>query len=728
MNGLKKRRYSAFFFLLGLVVFVGKFYNIYIKRIHYRGNGMKKLILLFVFLVLGCFDVSAADVTTSIHLSKDDVIWLEESTQNKYIIGYPSSITPLNYSYFSSSLKGVVTDISQEFNSSTEKYLYSVPVTEVKQNRDVIDFGIVDMMISGKMDEYGGLFYSNPIHTFEYTFFVSSSSEIKSSDDIEGKKIGVVYNDVNIGKYLDSYVEYSNYIRLYEALVNGEIDCIFVPSDLFMYQSSSNDLREIKVSEYSESSWYFVSDQSDLISILNKVMSGMQTVEEYADIFVNHQNSLNSKLYDIDKETHEWLFYDKPVMTVGVYDVAPFMYRNGEAVGGLLDYIIKQIKTNFGVEFDFVFGDYDDLKQLYDAGQLDILPIFEFDFSGEIGQGYDVYQGNINAYSHYDQLLVQDEISKAGVTKLGSMLSPIVYNEEFLDFNRLNFRNIVVNNTISNLIESLDDGQIKYLIMDPVYLDYFEQYELYQKGKMGKYTFTLIVQDNPFYEKLFDAISKRDFYDEKYSTLLATEMYLYEMSQLRENLYMMQQQKMVFLGSFLVTIVVIGVLYRQRYVDKKTEYLKYTDYATGLLNRLGYQNEIDKVLKKRQHFTFAIFDIDYFKSINDTYGHLVGDKVIEHVANVIKRCTRKGDILCRLGGDEFVLCLMIDDPDKVCAILEIIQQEMLDYSEDLKVTVSIGVTIYEGQDCSLEMIYHEADQALYESKKKGRNQFNIFSK
>lgn len=64
-----------------------------------------------------------------------------------------------------------MTDISQEFNVATDKYLYSVPVTEVKQNRDVIDFGIVDVMISGRLDDYGNLFYSSPIHEFEYTFF-----------------------------------------------------------------------------------------------------------------------------------------------------------------------------------------------------------------------------------------------------------------------------------------------------------------------------------------------------------------------------------------------------------------------------------------------------------------------------------------------------------------------------------------------------------------------------
>ena len=163
-----------------------------------------------------------------------------------------------------------------------------------------------------------------------------------------------------------------------------------------------------------------------------------------------------------------------------------------------------------------------------------------------------------------------------------------------------------------------------------------------------------------------------------------------------------------------------------RYLDKKTEHLKYTDYATGLLNRLGYMNQMDKMMNKGEPFTFAIMDIDYFKSINDTYGHLVGDQVITYVANVLKKCCPQNSVICRLGGDEFVICIRDHSKEVAISVVESIREDLKGYSEYFEVTVSIGISFYRGEAVDLEKLYQQADHALYESKKNGRNQYQIF--
>ena len=689
-------------------------------------NYLIGLLIFFIMFLRGTTEVAAQNVLTN-----EEMSWLEESNQIKYIIGYPSSITPLAYSYFSSSSKGVINDISQEFNRLTDLSLFPISVTDSEQNKDIIDFGIVDLVVTGKKDEYDGMYYSNPIHEFEYSFFVKSDSQFKVTEDMIGRRVGFVDNDDLIFEYLKGYNQargYSNYIKLYNALENGEIDCIFVPSDMFMYQSESNDLREIKFPDYRESAWYFMSDEAELISILNKIMTSMQTIEEYADSFMKHENALNSKLYNVDKQTYEWLFYSKQTLKIGIYDVAPFMYYNKEVdgLGGLLSSVLKQIQVNFGVEFDFIYGEYEELLQDYMDNKLDILPVFNNDLNGE--SLYTVYQGQINAYGDLEQSMLQDEMLQEEDTKLGSLMPLVISFDEILD------TNVIVSKTIVNMIEQLIKEEISYIMIDPIFLDYIEQYDVYQKGKLGKYSFSLMVKDVDYNVKFFDAIKERDFQGDanadRYSTLLGTEMYLYEMSQLKENLYSMQKERLALIMVFGVAASALVILYRQRYLDRKTEYLKYTDYATGLLNRLGYQKQIEKVLNKRQKFAFIIFDIDYFKSINDKYGHLVGDAVIVHVANVLKSCCGKKDILCRLGGDEFIACVMMDDVDEVCELIGKIQEEMMQYvpvhGESFKVTSSIGVTFYDGGARDIEEIYHDADQALYKSKRNGRNQFNIF--
>ena len=141
-----------------------------------------------------------------------------------------------------------------------------------------------------------------------------------------------------------------------------------------------------------------------------------------------------------------------------------------------------------------------------------------------------------------------------------------------------------------------------------------------------------MVRDNQNFMTLFDAIKVHDFEDDevrlKYEMVLSSEMYLFEMSSLKHDLYLMHQQQFLFVGGIILCTSIILVLARMRYLDKKTEHLKYTDYATGLLNRLGYMNQMNQMMNKGKPFTFAIMDIDHFKSINDTYGHLVGDQVI----------------------------------------------------------------------------------------------------
>ncbi len=449
-------------------------------------------------------------------------------------------------------------------------------------------------------------------------------------------------------------------------------------------------------------------------------------MEKYADYFFNHQNALIGKLYNLDKSTYEWLFYQQPVIKVGIYDVPPFMYydQDGATLSGMLDFILKQIHNNFGVEFEFVFGRYEELLEAYRHGKIDILPIFEMEYNEKLfleGNNYEIYQGQINAYGRFDQVMFQESVHTNPNTVLGSVSNKGLFRTDM---------NVRVEDSISKLHEGLVEGKVDYLLLDPVYLDYFEQYNLSYKGKIGKYIFSLMVRENPNFTTLFDAIKVHDFEDDevlsKYETVLSSEMYLFEMSSLKHDLYLMNQQQFLFAGGIILCTSIILVLARMRYLDKKTEHLKYTDYATGLLNRLGYMNQMDKMMNKGEPFTFAIMDIDHFKSINDTYGHLVGDQVITYVANVLKGCCPHNSVICRLGGDEFVLCIRDRSKEVAISIVESIREDLKGYSEDFEVTASIGISFYRGEAVDLEKLYQQADHALYESKKNGRDQYTIF--
>lgn len=156
------------------------------------------------------------------------------------------------------------------------------------------------------------------------------------------------------------------------------------------------------------------------------------------------------------------------------------------------------------------------------------------------------------------------------------------------------------------------------------------------------------------------------------------------------------------------------------------------DPLTKVFNRRSLNSHITTICEKGelQHdLHFLMLDIDDFKDINDTYGHVAGDKVLIFLSNLLKKTLRDGDKIFRYGGEEFVILLNRID-DESCRnisdrILKLISTNKLIYKgTTLQVTVSIGSTKYHAGD-TLETLIERADTALYRSKNNGKNQMNM---
>jgi diguanylate cyclase (GGDEF)-like protein/PAS domain S-box-containing protein len=165
----------------------------------------------------------------------------------------------------------------------------------------------------------------------------------------------------------------------------------------------------------------------------------------------------------------------------------------------------------------------------------------------------------------------------------------------------------------------------------------------------------------------------------------------------------------------------------EKRLEAELRQLSITDGLTGLHNRRYYdevvQHEIHRSENPECAMSLLLFDIDYFKRFNDTYGHDQGDRVLQQVAKTLKRCVRAVDIPCRYGGEEFVVILPNTDVPGARVLAERVRKAIEQTEIDgLKVTVSIGVAhrldypIY-GPDQLLEA----ADQAMYQAKEAGRN-------
>jgi two-component system cell cycle response regulator len=145
----------------------------------------------------------------------------------------------------------------------------------------------------------------------------------------------------------------------------------------------------------------------------------------------------------------------------------------------------------------------------------------------------------------------------------------------------------------------------------------------------------------------------------------------------------------------------------------------YIDPLTGAYNRL-YLEIIKSEINQWSKYTVIMIDIDHFKRINDTYGHLKGDEVLKHFVKVIKSNIRKNDYLIRYGGEEFLIILPEADKKVAVKILQKIKVKLLASKFDLKYTFSAGVA---DEDMDLIDKIKLADERLYKAKENGRDQF-----
>ena len=186
------------------------------------------------------------------------------------------------------------------------------------------------------------------------------------------------------------------------------------------------------------------------------------------------------------------------------------------------------------------------------------------------------------------------------------------------------------------------------------------------------------------------------------------------------------------------TVVIVGVLAgalhdrAERLIDRLADAAR-TDALTGLLNRRGFQERIETELARAQRsgrpVTVVVGDLDHFKSINDRFGHQVGDQTLQRFGAVAGTVKRRIDDLARIGGEEFALVLPDTDEHGGFLVAERLRRAVRDdgLTDDAPVTVSFGVASCPRHAASSEGLLHCADQALYLAKQLGRDRSVMFS-
>jgi diguanylate cyclase (GGDEF)-like protein len=153
-----------------------------------------------------------------------------------------------------------------------------------------------------------------------------------------------------------------------------------------------------------------------------------------------------------------------------------------------------------------------------------------------------------------------------------------------------------------------------------------------------------------------------------------------------------------------------------------------TDGLTGVLNRRHVMERLIKIreMAKRNAFSFVVVyvDLDFFKQVNDNYGHHVGDDVLKGFSRLMQEKVTEGDLVARLGGEEFLLVLVNADTHAAMPVIESLREATtalhFDAAPELRISVSMGAAEFSAGE-SLDHLLARADDALYTAKESGRN-------
>jgi diguanylate cyclase (GGDEF)-like protein/PAS domain S-box-containing protein len=189
-------------------------------------------------------------------------------------------------------------------------------------------------------------------------------------------------------------------------------------------------------------------------------------------------------------------------------------------------------------------------------------------------------------------------------------------------------------------------------------------------------------------------------------------------------------------GQVCGSVIVFHDVSESRAMAQKMSHLAQHDFLTGLPNRLllteRFSRAIGQAQRHQMQVALLFLDLDFFKNINDSLGHVIGDQLLQAVALRLVNCVRSTDTVCRQGGDEFVILLAeIERPqdasqvaDKLLAALQV---PHLIAGHELHVTLSIGISIYPDDGITADAVMQNADTAMYYAKAKGRNNYQFYT-
>ncbi len=466
--------------------------------------------------------------------------------------------------------------------------------------------------------------------------------------------------------------------------------------------------------------FYFASTKgnTDLIAELDEAIRKVEIIEP--DI---HQILLE-KYFGIRYEGN-FLFTDeekaqlenKNSFKVGLLrDMPPYQFINdkGENAGITIE-VMDKLSEVIGMTFEVVwFNTTDDLVKATNEHKIDMVGSMALDY--ELAQNLDVVFTNSYISSGVYWIRNKNEIADPDILYHYVSSNIPFYSDEELT--------MVLD--IKSAMKTMDSNGSVSIFCDPYVAEYYidslslENIETQAVSNvLSTITFGVVSHID---ESLIGMLNRAIMFIDSYeldeiifrNTMVVPEYTLYDV--------FMDFAIEILIGVSIIATLIIWYINRN---SKKFKELSRRDSLTKLYNSGYFHEYAESKTKRITKGCLVLIDIDYFKQVNDTYGHQAGDTINKSVASRLKEHFRDYDMIARLGGDEFVILLEellpIEELELRCSkVLE----QLADTSNEVPVTLSIGGYIFKGSTAYKDL-YHNADQELYKVKEKGRNGFSF---
>ncbi|PHO12490.1 hypothetical protein CPG38_07865, partial [Malaciobacter marinus] len=684
-----------------------------------------------------------------IKFTSEELKYLENKTVLK--IQNDSNLPPYNFNE-----DGLVKGYSIDYMNLIANKL-AIEIKYVQGNWDdfmnMLENNEIDLMVNilkSKKREERFLFTSDSYVSSPLAILTRiNHKEVHTFKELEGKTVALVKGYHSYDRVKSTYPKINIYptkntYEMINAVASNKADASYGLKSVLDYNINKHlftNLKTMKNTDDKEFGFYFAFNKDNYIlkNIIEKAQKQISKEE------LNNLNlkwfkkvkvtKIKSKDYLFTKEEIDYLNKAKKIKMCVDPNYLPYEYINheGKYVGIIANFITK-LSKNSGINFDIIkTSSWSESLEAIKEGKCDVLPNAVQTTSRKkylnFTQDYFTFS---NVIATKDNKIFIDSIEKLIGKKIGVIKNYSI--AERLKYRYPNLTLINVENTLDGL-KKLKDNKIYAFIDTFPSLAYNMQnssingIKISGKININSSSKIAIRKDNIILQKIMNkAINSVTSHERE--ELLNRWLTVIKEEKINTELLIKIVSIIVLISLLLILFIIYKSNRKLSTLNKKLEKISQTDKLTSLYNRTKLDMILEFEFKNKKRYkkplSIIIIDIDHFKQINDTYGHLVGDKILIEFSNILKANIRETDFIGRWGGEEFLVVLPFskeeDAYNLASKLRKLIAKKPL--YKNINVTASFGVVECKDSDCNKALL--NADKALYEAKNSNRNCVKVF--